>query len=107
MAVIELANARTDDVRAEIPTGMPNGAVTVTPSDTDTFNVPTHIVPMTTGTIKVTPWRGGSDITLTYAADGSGPAPGTPVPFKCSAVKSTGTTVTQILACYTATVGLP
>lgn len=100
MAVISPSNIRTERPPVEVPTALPLGALVATPSNTDTFAHPVHVIPMTTGTITVTPAKGPSDIQLTYVADGTGPAPGTAVPFKCTAIKATGTSATQILVVW-------
>jgi hypothetical protein len=66
-------------------TSFPHGGKLITPSDADTFSVPTAIRADTAGTVVVTPWNSAADITLTLAV-------GEYAGCMCRAVKSTGTT---------------
>lgn len=72
----------------------PRHAAFVTKSDADVFDGPVNIRVYGAGDIVVTPAAPGmSDVTLTLAA-------GDDVPFMVVAVKSTGTTATNILAIW-------
>lgn len=72
----------------------PRHAAFVTPSDATVFDGPVNLRVYGAGNIVVTPAAPGmADVTLTLAA-------GDDVPFMVLAVKSTGTTATNILAVW-------
>lgn len=71
----------------------PRHAAFVTKSDSDVFDGPANIRVYGAGDIVVTPAADMADVTLTLAA-------GEDVPFMVIAVKSTGTTATNILAVW-------
>jgi hypothetical protein len=74
---------------AHLSTLVPTTAVSVDPSGDTTWTTPRWIKCTVAGSIVVTPYDGGTDITYVVAA-----APDE-VPFAVRAVKATGTTVTN------------
>lgn len=92
MAVIATPNASASPGSAGSPR-FPRNAIAVTPSNTDTFARPVTIYVGGAGDVTCTPAGGGTDVVV--AAPGGGC-----VPFEVTAVKSTGTTATKLLALY-------
>lgn len=72
---------------------LPNAALAVTPSDSNTFAAPVSIYVGGAGIVTCTPANGNTDVAITCVA-------GMVIPFRVVAVKSTGTTATLMVAVY-------
>lgn len=70
---------------------VPQSALAVTKSDTDTFSHPVEIFVGGAGTVTVTPASGQTAVSFTVPAGGK-------VPVLVTAVKSTGTAATLLVA---------
>ncbi len=90
-----MATIATPNITAVSPScpALPNGALAVTPSDTDTFAVPVSIYVGGAGIVTCTPVNGNAAVAITMAA-------GSVIPFRVSAVKATGATATLMVAVY-------
>lgn len=89
MAIIATPNATSPTDRHP---GLPDNALAVTPSNTDTFENPVTIFVGTGGTVTVTPAGKQADVTFTVASGGF-------VPCRVGAVK-TGGTASGMVAVY-------
>jgi hypothetical protein len=74
--------------------GIYDAALTVTPSDANTFAQPVTIYVGGAGNITCTPASGGADVVFTA------PPVGSVLPLRVVAVKATGTTATLMVALY-------
>jgi hypothetical protein len=90
VAVISMSNSATPSPTA--PT-LPNAALAVTPSDSNTFAAPVSIYVGGAGVVTCSPANGNTDVAITCVA-------GMVIPFRVIAVKSTGTTATLMVAIY-------
>lgn len=90
MAVIALPMSDSPSPTCPI---LPDAALTVTPSDANTFAGPVAIYVGGAGNVTVTPANGNTDVVVVANA-------GTIIPFRVLAVKATGTTATSMLAIY-------
>lgn len=100
MAKITLPGAVAGSPGRSQVTAFPNGGVAFSVAAADAeFDNPVTIIPGSPGTIVITPWNGGSDLTFTRATDGSAPPPGTPVDIRARAVKM-ASTATGLIAAY-------
>lgn len=71
-----------------------DAALTVTPSDANTYSTPVMIWVGGTGAVTVTPASGGADVVF------SAVPVATLLPLRVVAVKATGTTATLMIALY-------
>lgn len=93
MAVVDLgrdSDELNDRDRIELKK---SGGADITPSDTDTFSSPVDVWVGGAGNVAVTTAL-GNDVTF------NGAAAGTVLPVRCIAVKSTGTTATNLVAVF-------
>ncbi len=72
---------------------LPNGCLTVTPSDTNTYAAPVTIFVGVGGNVTCSPASGDADVVAIMPTGGT-------IPFRVMAVKATGTTATNLLAIY-------
>lgn len=72
---------------------IPGGGAAITPADANVFNPAVVVYVGGAGVVTCTPANGGSDVAVTVPAGGY-------VPFRCSAVKATGTTATLMVAVF-------
>lgn len=91
MAIIATPN-RTH-ANAEYPR-MPNGALAITPSDTDTFANPVHVYVGVTGDVAVRPWNGNTAVVFKNVPQGS------TLPVQVVGVNATSTTAANLVAVY-------
>lgn len=93
MAVVTTPND-TNDSSTDFPDGM---AKAITPNDADTFASPVRVYVGGAGNVAVRPWNSGaSGAAVTFTA----PAVGSMLPVRVIAVLATGTTATNLVACY-------
>lgn len=94
MTVIDTSNAGPSRaVTAHAITSFPWNAKAVTKSDTDTFSQPVSIFVGTAGTVTVTPAGGQANVAFEVPA-------GSFVPVLVTAVLSTGTDASDLVAVY-------
>lgn len=90
MAVIATPNATT--VSPQCPT-WPDNAITVTPSDVDTFAQGVSIYVGVAGNVSCVPWASETAVVVAAVA-------GQVLPFRVKKVNATLTTATTLLAIY-------
>ncbi|WP_423176229.1 MULTISPECIES: spike base protein, RCAP_Rcc01079 family [unclassified Stenotrophomonas maltophilia group] len=90
MAVIATPNPTT--ISPQCPT-VPDNALAITPSDTDTFAKGVAVYVGVAGTVSCVPWGGNAAVTVTAVA-------GALLPFRVIKVNATNTTATGLLAVY-------
>jgi len=90
MAVIATPNATT--CSPQCPT-LPDNALAVTPSDTDTFGQGVAIYCGAAGNVSCIPWASDTAVTVAVLA-------GTMLPFRVKQVRATSTTATGLVAVY-------
>lgn len=94
MTVISMSTPRdSTSPTGRVITSLPVNAKAVTASNTDTFDAPVSIFVGVGGTVTVTPASGQTDVQFTVPAGGF-------VPCLVTAVKSTGTAATGLVAVY-------
>lgn len=89
-----VAFAPTSMIGPSVPT-LPGGGAAITPSDADVFNPAVVVYVGGAGVVAAVPANSltGSAVNVTVPAGGY-------VPFRCSAVKFTGTTATLLVAVF-------
>lgn len=93
MAVIACPNPTT--ISPQCPT-VPDNALAITPSDTDTFAQGVGVYVGAAGTVSVVPWgAGNSGTAVSFTA-----IAGAVLPIRVVKVNSTGTTATGLVAVY-------
>lgn len=96
MAVITVLSRQSEPAASDRVPVYPDGAVAITPSDTDTFSAPVNIYVGGAGVVTCTPALNGiagATVAVTVPAGGY-------VPFRAVKVMSTGTTATLLVAVY-------
>lgn len=91
MATIATPNLTTISVACPV---FPDGALAVTPNNTDTFASPVSVYVGGSGDVTVRPANGNAAVTF------SGLLAGQVVPCRVTGVNSTGTTATNLVAVY-------